>query len=342
MNKELIKILPKESLRELIEPHIYNQLSKNEYPIYRTKAVNLLTHNRFDLGFKLLYLKLKNKERNYAEEVYLSHIKAFSLGSFKEPYNSNKNGKDHFINEFEKIHETIKNIGFDYNKSLLPLSKSFQILNGAHRLASAIFLNKIVYFINTELEDVEYNVNYFYNRNVNPRFLNVAAVVFSEFCINNFLVLGFNNKKNELKTIKSIYYTKKIKIQKNQLELLSSFIKNFNQHENSFLIAYFYKIESDKFLKKLISICENENYTLIKQNAEIVDLAEKIFSYNNPTSFEIIYQKLLYLSIKLIKQTEKFVVIFFKFFGCYSYVKIVLIKAKKSFKYKKSSIFRCV
>ena len=54
-------MIKKDRLLKLIEPHFIKDLVHNDYKIKTIKAKNLLTHNRFDIAFKLLYLELREK-----------------------------------------------------------------------------------------------------------------------------------------------------------------------------------------------------------------------------------------------------------------------------------------
>ena len=81
--------LKKSDISKVIEGHFNSDLVKSNYEIKELNPEKLLMHSRFDLGFKLLYLDLL-KEPEYSNDVYLDHIRAFSLGTFIEPGNPNK------------------------------------------------------------------------------------------------------------------------------------------------------------------------------------------------------------------------------------------------------------
>ena len=130
------------SLLQLIEPHFHNELIDKEYKIKTLKAKDLLVHTRFDLAFKILYLENINKKVKFAHRFYKEHIRAFSLGNFKELGNKEKNNIAKYIKNFHEIYKDIKLNGFDSSKTLIPLSSKGYIANGAHRVASAIYTNK--------------------------------------------------------------------------------------------------------------------------------------------------------------------------------------------------------
>ncbi len=137
------------SIKELIDGFTYAKfgLDENEqYNISKTKAIDLLTPNRLDLVAKYMYLFFKHNhiKSNLAEEVYKNHIEIFSEGKFYEPGSDTKKTYDDFIKEYDQIYKDIKKNGFNAEKSLIPIGNDGVIINGGHRTATAIFLNKEV------------------------------------------------------------------------------------------------------------------------------------------------------------------------------------------------------
>lgn len=201
------KVYKEISIREMegiIEPTIHDRLSKESYQIFRTQGVNLLTYSRFDLAFKLYFLETFSKNSQHAAKVYLEHIRAFSFGSFKEPNNEDKNSKSKFIDTFLQLSNDISNIDFDPNKSILPLSKNGFILNGAHRLASAINSKKEVFYINTSDEGTSFTYNFFYERNVSETYLDMAATMFAKKDTHTFIALVWPSAKSKDTEIENI------------------------------------------------------------------------------------------------------------------------------------------
>ena len=212
-------MINKQNLKQLIEPHFYNNLKQEEYDIKFIQANKLLTWNRFDLAFKLLYLEMKDFNVEFSKEIYKEHIKAFSLGKFIEPGNEKKNSIESFIDEFENTFKNIKLNGFDKNKTLIPLSKDGSIANGAHRIASAIYLNKDVDCVTIDSSNHIYDYNFFYDRNISSDILDIVATKFIEYAPNTHIALlwpiGINKDKEVKGIFKNIVYEKKIKLNHN-------------------------------------------------------------------------------------------------------------------------------
>ena len=179
-----METLSKLEVSALIDKHFHSDLEDKIYTVHNKKAMNLLTSNRLDLAFKLLYLELKDKDVNFSREWYTEHIRAFTLGEFTEPGNENKNTIDKFIEVFNDVFNDISKHGFDSSKTLIPLSKNNSISNGAHRVASAIFLEKEVACVSLNSYDDQYDYDFFYKRGVSKDILEAAVSTFIEYASN--------------------------------------------------------------------------------------------------------------------------------------------------------------
>ena len=177
-------MITKNKLLKLIESHFEKDLAQDSYEIKAIKAKDLLTHTRFDLAFKFSYLEMMGRDVKFAQNIYKEHIRAFSLGKFTEPGNEEKNSIDRFLEEFHKTFKDIKLNGFDGSKTLIPLSKKGSIANGAHRLASAIYLDRDVECVQIGTADHIYDYKFFYSRNVPSEMLDVVATKFVEYADN--------------------------------------------------------------------------------------------------------------------------------------------------------------
>lgn len=105
--------------------------------------IDLLTFLRFDVTAKTLYARHRDKgvEDVVAKKVYEHHLNVW--GGFTEQLPA-KNGIQDFYNSYHEVLDSIKNTGFDENKSIIPVSETTSLLNGAHRVAASIHYNKPV------------------------------------------------------------------------------------------------------------------------------------------------------------------------------------------------------
>lgn len=211
--------IKKIDLMNLIEPHFYEDLKEESYEVSARQPYGLMTWNRLDIAFKLIYLEYKNICEQFAQAVYKEHIRALTLGKYIEPGSLEKNTQEKFIAEFNQIDEKISTSGFDAKLSLIPLASDGSIVNGAHRLASAIFANKMVSAVNIGSAPHIYDYQFFYKRNVSDSTVEVAVSKFIETANNVYIALiwpsasGMDEEFAEL--IPNVIYKKDIKFNPN-------------------------------------------------------------------------------------------------------------------------------
>jgi len=230
-------LLKKSELKNYIEPFIFEQLNKETYTCKRKSANSLLTWNRFDLAFKLFYLDMKAKNLKLATDIYAQDIKAQTLGEFKEFGSTTKDSFEAYIQEFETTVNSISENGFDSQKTLIPLANNSSILNGAHRVASAIHLNKTVTCVELELEPYIIDYKYFYDRDVSSDTLDIVANKFIEYADNVYLAFlwpsGIGFKEEAENKFSNIVYKKDIRLNaKGAHNLLTELYKHMDWSGN--------------------------------------------------------------------------------------------------------------
>ena len=203
-------------LEKLVETHFLSDIKCGDYELNLIEPKKLLTSTRFDLGFKLLYLDMLEKNESFAKALYKEHIRALSLGLYSEPGQKDKNTIEKFYSAFDDTYKSVKAVGFDRSKSLIPISANGSIANGAHRLASAVKLGKAVYCVQLGSADHIYDYKFFYRRNVSTALLDAAATKLVEYAENLYIALVWptaEGKDAEIeKSIPDILYRKNIKL----------------------------------------------------------------------------------------------------------------------------------
>ena len=86
-----MNVIKKDELKFLLEKDIFKLLKEDQYIIYYENPLKLINKSRFDLNAKLIYLDGYINNTFNHKELYDSFIKAFTLGTFVEPGNNNKN-----------------------------------------------------------------------------------------------------------------------------------------------------------------------------------------------------------------------------------------------------------
>ena len=213
--------MKKNELMNKVEPFIFSKLTNSNYDIERLKASDLLTWNRLDLAFKLFYLEVKEKNIELAKKVYRDDIKSQTLGKFVEYGNEeNKANFDDYINKFDILYNDIKNRGFDIDTSIVPLSKNKSLVNGAHRTAASIYLDRDVDCIFTEQNTMVADYNYFFKRDVSVNTLDLVVNKFIEYSNENTYIAflwpsGKGDNKKAESFFKNIVYKREISLNAN-------------------------------------------------------------------------------------------------------------------------------
>lgn len=160
---ELGKLLDNEYITSLLK-------KRNKIRIFETMPINLISKYRYDVFIKYYYVQEYITQENYelAKKIYLNHIKSFN--NFIEP-DGKKKGPQSFIENFNSLIENIKCVGM--NKTIIPITPNGEIIDGAHRLAIALYLNLAVQFAIFDLLDVNYNKNFFINRGFNIEYVKI-------------------------------------------------------------------------------------------------------------------------------------------------------------------------
>lgn len=210
------QVLKKAEIRPLIESFIFEELESTNYEVLRLPSNCLLRWNRFDLGFKLVYLDLKESNHELARHIYESDIRSQTLGSFKEAGSDLKTSFKKYIKEFEKTYKNIKQNGFDAEKSLIPLSDVNTIINGSHRVAAAIHTKQCVSCIRTEQSIMTCDYKYFFYRNVSTTILDLVANKFIEYADDVYIAFlwpsGISNLMETESEFSNIIYKKQISL----------------------------------------------------------------------------------------------------------------------------------
>lgn len=178
------------------------------------KPIELLTYNRLDVLFKILYLKfLDLGAPKLSRDLYYEHIKIITNGLFVE-HNSSKKTFDDFLFEFKKVSNSIKKNGFDDEISEIPISEEGSIVNGAHRLASAIYHNiPFVSIKKTNESKHTYDYKFFRERGMSNNLIQLAVLELIYLTKNNFLAIiwpSADKNINYLNDFSNIFYQTKI------------------------------------------------------------------------------------------------------------------------------------
>lgn len=150
----------------------YNLPEDIEYRTDIVDAQRLLCPERLDLAAKYLYLVLKDTCPDYAEKMYVEHIRVMTKGSFIEPYSDKKSARD-FINAYNSLIDNLSSGGYDENVSPLPVDRNMRIMDGAHRVAICMKLNiKVpIVILPMDANDDVYDQTFFDSYGMDPNYM---------------------------------------------------------------------------------------------------------------------------------------------------------------------------
>ena len=161
INSQRIKAISLNQLKKLLDnEYIYNLVPHREkINVYRTNSINLLSKYRFDIFVKYYYVKsyIENTNVTEAQEIYLSHIKAFN--NFSEP-DGRKNSKNDFIKSFNSLIESVKTCN-NLDKTIIPISTTGIPIDGAHRIAISLYFDLEIQYCVFDLLDGKYDEIFF-------------------------------------------------------------------------------------------------------------------------------------------------------------------------------------
>lgn len=209
-----------------MEPMLHELIREDSYPIETVDAIELLTFNRFDLAAKLLFVDDMRQDTGTFEDVYLDHIRAFTFGTYKEPGNDAKHCAESFTGVFRNLYCDLREEGFREDLSLIALASDGSILNGAHRVTSAIALGLQVRCVRLDSNAAPYDYSFFRSRSMPESMLDLCALRFVETAPNCYVALVWPAAKGHLdqlkRTIPRIVHYKKIALSLNGLHNLVS------------------------------------------------------------------------------------------------------------------------
>jgi len=135
-----------------------------------------LKQKRFDLIFKYIYLKNKDKNIKFFEDLYAEHIRAFNdFHEINPSDNIPKDTREDFIKSFNKLYDNMSKKGFDKKLGIIPIGDNGEISDGAHRLTCAAVLGLDVELHEDHRNDL-YDYKFFQKQRINSDIADYGAL----------------------------------------------------------------------------------------------------------------------------------------------------------------------
>ena len=170
-NSRYLKTINYSQLDKLLDNNYISMLlpKRNKIRVFESMPINLVSQYRYDVFIKYYYVQAYITNDNYdmSKKIYLNHIKCFN--NFTEP-DGRKNTPESFIKSFNNLINDVKKHGI---KTIIPITKNGEIIDGAHRLAVALYLKLNVKFAIFDLLDANYGKKFFINRGFNPEYAKI-------------------------------------------------------------------------------------------------------------------------------------------------------------------------
>ena len=151
----------KSSLIGLIDPFLLEKMKFESYNVESVDPIKLISWNRLDLGFKKIFLELKQSNYSVARGFYRHDIRSQTLGKYKEFGNEYKSSFEIYEKVFNELQRSFSKNNFCQKTSLIPLAYDGTILNGAHRTSLALHQKKSLIAVKTCLSPLIVDYNYF-------------------------------------------------------------------------------------------------------------------------------------------------------------------------------------
>lgn len=154
-------------------------LTSTEYEVIEISPKNLALDKRLDIILKLICIPhiLGKESSSSIENLYKEHIRCMTQGTFKEFGSETKLDLLAFKEEFKAICTSISEDGFNENTSLIPVTNNLVPINGAHRIAAALYFGvNIKVVLIPEIKDVNYDISFFRKYHFDERYINSAII----------------------------------------------------------------------------------------------------------------------------------------------------------------------
>lgn len=157
------------------------RLDPNQWlPVEYVDAQQFLKPERMDLVCKLFYIECREKgqRQKLAKKLYAEHIRAFTQGTFTEPGTESKDSIYRYLESFDALIDDIREHGVDAGKSVIPVGEGNSILDGSHRVATAMYYHRKVPIVRlTQIRKV-YDYAFFQGRGIHVDALRYMAYLY--------------------------------------------------------------------------------------------------------------------------------------------------------------------
>ena len=211
----------------------YADWMKNNFNSFKDTLLNnkvdpllFLNSSRFDILAKYIYglLFLKGRETSYGEDIYYNHLKVWNDCQ----YGDGKKGIEEYKNCFKHLLSSIRKEGFNPQKSKIKSTADYRLINGGHRTAACILLNKPICFDEGGVGQTNVDYKYFKNKKdfvkegLDMKYCDSIALEYCKIKPNTFIATIFPSAEGDIEEAEriiadkaDIFYKKSLKLNPN-------------------------------------------------------------------------------------------------------------------------------
>ena len=167
--------------RELVTPERFDLLAKYEYAISFLRSGSRLA---------------------WQHGAYSEHVRVFNGGVEYNDRASAKLGISSFKRSFHETIQSIYDHGFDNSQSIIPVSRDYVILDGAHRVAAALACGCEIPIAKFDVGGRQYDYRFFQRRGMRRIWQDALAQTFCRLSTRPILVLIRGKKLGSTKDIR--------------------------------------------------------------------------------------------------------------------------------------------
>ena len=211
----------------------YADWMKNNFNSFKDTLLNnkvdpllFLNSSRFDILAKYIYglLFLKGRETSYGEDIYYNHLKVWNDCQ----HGDGKKGIEEYKNCFKDLLSSIRKEGFNPQKSKIKSTADYRLINGGHRTAACILLNKPICFDEGGVGQTNVDYKYFKNKKdfvkegLDTKYCDSIALEYCKIKPNTFIATIFPSAEGDIEEAEriiadkaDIFYKKSLKLNPN-------------------------------------------------------------------------------------------------------------------------------
>ena len=174
----------------------------------QTDPLTFINSSRFDILAKYIYAYFlhNNIDSDFGFNLYKDHLKVWN----NYQTGDGKNGLQEYVDTFTTLLHSIKTEGFNPEKSVVPTTQDFRLINGSHRVAACLLYKKDISYKIGGKGQTDVNYQYFINRKkyvptgLSVEYCDAIAVQYCKLKPNTYVATIFPSANGPLEEAENI------------------------------------------------------------------------------------------------------------------------------------------